>query len=417
MKELETIETALPGPVAAPAGQIGALVIGGDHTGLGVLRSLGQHGIPVCVVDDQFSVSFFSHYKSHFVRVKNLRDEQKTVEAVLEVGRRFSLRNWILFPTRDETVVAFSRHRAKLSEFFKVPTPDWETVKWAWNKKNTYDLARKLDIPCPKTFNPQSEDEIDALRSELPLAIKPAVKENFFYATGAKAWRAQTLDELRQIYRKAARYIPAQEIMVQQIIPGDGSHQVSYCAFFCNGQAPGSLVARRARQHPREFGRAATYVESIELPVIEELSQRFLKAIDYYGLVEVEFKLDPRDGKYKLLDVNARSWGFHSLGSAAGVDFSYMLYADQVGKPIPPCRARPGVGWIRLLTDVPTAASDILSRSITLPQYLASLRKTRVESVFCRKDPLPSIAEIVLLPYLVAKKFYPGPQTSSGSLL
>jgi D-aspartate ligase len=406
VKETATIEGGSRGRVATAVGQTGALVIGGDHPGLGIVRSLGQRGIPVCVVDDQLSVSYFSRYKSRFLQVKDLRDERKTVEAVLEVGRRFNLRNWVLFPTRDETVVAFSRHRAELSEFFRVPTPDWETVKWAWNKKNTYDLARKLDIPCPQTFSPQNEDEIEALGSQLPLAIKPAVKENFFYATGAKAWRAQTMDELRQIYRKAARYISPEEILLQQIIPGDGSHQVSYCAFFCNGQAQGSLVARRARQHPREFGRAATYVESIELPIIEEVSQRFLKAIDYYGLVEVEFKLDPRDGEYKLLDVNARSWGFHSLGSAAGVDFSYMLYADQIGKPLSPCRAKPGIGWLRLLTDVPTAISDMLNKSITLQEYWASLRKTRVESIFCRTDPLPSLAEVVLLPYLIAKKLY-----------
>jgi D-aspartate ligase len=404
VKETATIEGGSRGRVGAAAGRTGALVIGGDHPGLGIVRSLGQRGIPVCVVDDQLSVSYFSRYKSRFLQVKDLRDERKTVETVLEVGRRFNLRNWVLFPTRDETVVAFSRHRAELSEFFRVPTPDWETVKWAWNKKNTYDLARKLDIPCPQTFSPQNEDEIEALASQLPLAIKPAVKENFFYATGAKAWRAQTMDELRQIYRRAARYISPEEILVQQIIPGDGSHQVSYCAFFCHGQAQGSLVARRARQHPREFGRAATYVESIELPIIEELSKRFLTAIDYYGLVEVEFKLDPRDGEYKLLDVNARSWGFHSLGSAAGVDFSYMLYADQIGKPLPPCRAKSGIGWLRLLTDVPTAISDLLNRSITLQEYWASLRKTRVESIFCRTDPLPSFGEIVLLPYLIVKK-------------
>jgi D-aspartate ligase len=407
VKETATIEGSSRGRVATAVGRTGALVIGGDHPGLGIVRSLGQRSIPVCVVDDQLSVSYFSRYKSRFLQVKDLRDERKTVEAVLEVGRRFNLRNWVLFPTRDETVVAFSRHRAELSEFFRVPTPNWETVKWAWNKKNTYDLARKLDISCPQTFSPQNEDEIETLGSQLPLAIKPAVKENFFYATGAKAWRAQTMDELRQIYRKAARYISPEEILLQQIIPGDGSHQVSYCAFFCNGQAQGSLVARRARQHPREFGRAATYVESIELPIIEEVSQRFLKAIDYYGLVEFEFKHDPRDGEYKLLDVNARSWGFHSLGSAAGVDFSYMLYADQIGEPILPCRAKPGIGWLRLLTDVPTAISGILNSHISLGDYLASLRKTRVESVFCRKDPLPSIAEIVLLPYLIAKKLCP----------
>jgi D-aspartate ligase len=417
MKESETIETLSREPGAVSKEKIGALVIGGDHLGLGIVRSLGQRGIPVCVVDDQFSVSFFSRYNSRFIRVKNLRDERKTVEAVLEVGHRFSLRDWILFPTRDETVLAFSRHRAELSEFFRVPTPEWKTVKWAWNKKNTYELAEKLNIPCPQTFCPQSENELEALRSKLPLAIKPAVKENFFYATGAKAWRAQTIDELRQIYRKAARYIPLQEILVQQIIPGDGSRQVSYCAFFSNGQALGSLVARRARQHPRELGRSATYVETIDLPVIEELSLRFLKAIGYYGLVEVEFKQDPRDSEYKLLDVNARSWGFHSLGSAAGVDFSYMLYADQVGKPILPSRGKSGIGWMRLITDVPTAISDILHKNVTLGQYLASLRKTRVESVFCRKDLLPSIAEIVLLPYLVAKKLCPGPQTSPGPIL
>jgi predicted ATP-grasp superfamily ATP-dependent carboligase len=403
VKEQTTTEQPF-GDGVKPVGETGALVVGGEHPGLGVVRSLGERGIPVYVIDDQLSVSSFSRYTSRFVRVKDLRDERKTVDAVLEVGKRFCLRNWILFPTRDETVVAFSRHRGELTEFFRVPTQGWETIKWAWNKKYTYELSERLNIPCPQTFNPRSEEELESLRPKLPLAIKPAVKENFFYATGAKAWRAETMDELRQIYRKAALHISPQEILVQQIIPGNGTHQVSYCAFFCNGQAHSSLMARRARQHPREFGRAATYVESIELPAIEELSERFLKAIDYYGLVEVEFKQDPRDGEYKLLDVNARTWGFHRLGNTAGVDFSYLLYADQVGRQMPRSRGQAGVGWLRLVTDLPTAVSDILHRQLSLGTYLASLGKTRVESVFCPRDPLPSVAEVVLLPYLVLKK-------------
>ncbi len=87
---------------------------------------------------------------------------------------------------------------------------------------------------------------------------------------------------------------------------------------------PASLTARRARQHPREFGRAATYVETVEAPEIELYSERFLKAINYHGVVEIEYKRDPRSGQYKLLDVNARTWGFHSIGSASGVDFPYL---------------------------------------------------------------------------------------------
>src|SRR5262249_52775861 len=145
----------------------------------------------------------------------------------------------------------------------------------------------------------------------------------------------------------------ADEILLQEIIPGDGRNQFSYCAFFRDGSAHSLLLARRERQHPREFGRAATYVETIDLPVVEELSERFLKFINYYGLVEVEFKKDPRDGAYKLLDVNARTWGFHSLGSVAGVDFPYVLFADQMCQPLPPCRGTSGVGWIRWVTDVP----------------------------------------------------------------
>lgn len=404
MKELAETERPLGDGELKSVAQPGALVIGGDHPGLGVVRSLGQRGIPVHVIDDQLALSAFSRYTTHFTRVKDLRDERKTVDAVLEIGKRFNLRNWVLFPTRDETVVALSRHRTELAEFFRVPTQNWETVKWAWNKKYTYELADALNIPCPQTFNPRSEDELEALHTKLPLAMKPAVKENFFYATGAKAWRANTMDELRLVYRKAAEHILPEEILLQQIIPGDGNCQVSYCAFFAGKQAHSTLVARRARQHPREFGRAATYVESIDLPLIEELSERFLRAIDYYGLVEIEFKQDPRDGEYKLLDVNARTWGFHRLGCSAGVDFSYLLYADQIGEQVPRCRGRAGVGWLRLLTDLPTAFSDIAHRHLSIGAYLQSLRKTRVESVFCLKDPLPSVAEGVLLPYLILKK-------------
>jgi D-aspartate ligase len=385
--------------------QVGAIVIGGEHPGLGIARSLGRRGIPVFVIDDQHSISQFSKYVTKVVRVKDLRDEQNTIESVLKVGQHHGLKGWVLFPTRDETVAAFSRHRARLAEFFRVTTAGWETVRWAWDKKNTYDRAAELGIPVPRTYNPRTEAELADLYSRLPLAIKPAVKENFFYATGAKAWRAETPEQLLDLFRKAIRQIRPEEILVQEIIPGNGQQQYSYCAFFRDGEAQSTLIARRIRQHPREFARAASYVETIDFPAIEELSERFLKAINYYGLVEVEFKQDPRDGQFKLLDVNARTWGFHSLGVPAGVDFPYLLYADQVGRPIERCRAKAGVGWLRAVTDLPTIASDLWDGESTLNSYWKSLRHTRVESVFCLRDPLPSVAEVLMLPYLVTKKY------------
>jgi predicted ATP-grasp superfamily ATP-dependent carboligase len=383
----------------------GAVVVGGDYLGLGIVRSLGRHGVPVCVIDDESSISRYSRYCKRHVKLASLRDEDTTAELVIKVGKELGLNGWVLYPTREEHVASFSRHRSELSKIYRVPTPHWDVVRWAWDKRNTYRLARELSIPTPVTKYFTETDELSELEGLTPpFAIKPAIKEHFIYATKAKAWCANNHAELKMLFEKAAEIVGPGEVMVQEVIQGSGAHQFSYCAFFARGQAIGKMVARRRRQHPLQFGRASTYVETVDIPVLEEMSERFLRAIDYYGLVEVEYKLDPRTSQYKLLDVNARSWGYHSVGPPAGVDFSYMLYADQVGLPVFPCKSHSGVGWVRMMTDVPTSFVGMVAGELDLKSYFRSLRNCTVEAVFSREDPLPGIAEILLVPYLVAKR-------------
>jgi D-aspartate ligase len=278
-------------------------------------------------------------------------------------------------------------------------------VKWAWDKRNTYEIAAELGIATPRTWLVGSAQELAAIDGEPPFAVKPAIKERFLYATGAKAWRADTRAELDERFRAAANLVGAEEVIVQELIPGSGETQLAYCAFFRDGRASASMVVRRLRQHPPLFGRASTFVETIEHPELEELSQRFLRRIGYYGLVELEFKHDVRDGQTKLLDVNARTWGYHSLGQRAGVDFPYLQYADQLSLPVPDgLRAPPGVSWIRLATDVPTAVALLARGALDLGAYAGSLRAANTESVFSRDDPLPGMAELALLPYLAVKR-------------
>jgi hypothetical protein len=101
--------------------------------------------------------------------------------------------------------------------------------------------------------------ELDQIKeADFPLAIKLAIKELFIYVTKAKAWRADTRKELVERYKQATALVGPGEIMIQQLIPGDGRQQSAYYAFFKNGQAIGSMVAQRRRQHPPEFGRAST---------------------------------------------------------------------------------------------------------------------------------------------------------------
>jgi predicted ATP-grasp superfamily ATP-dependent carboligase len=87
------------------------------------------------------------------------------------------------------------------------------------------------------------------------------------------------------------------------------------------------------------------------------------------------------------------------------VDFPYLLYADQLGEQVERKRAKAGMGWLRMVTDVPVAASDLAHGYLSFGAYLTSLRNTRTESVFSSKDPLPWVAEFALLPYLIAKKY------------
>src|SRR5690349_12851935 len=94
-----------------PSRAPGAVVIGGDYQGLGIVRSLGRRGIDVVVLDDERSISRHSRYTTAAVRVADLRDEQATVRALLELGAGRGLDGWVVYPTREETVAALSRHR------------------------------------------------------------------------------------------------------------------------------------------------------------------------------------------------------------------------------------------------------------------------------------------------------------------
>jgi D-aspartate ligase len=388
----------------APVRGVGAVVIGGDYQGLGIARSLGRHGIPVCVIDDETSIARASRFVQHAIRVRDLRTERSLLAALAQARSKLGLSGWVLYPTREETVAGIAGNRDALLRDFRVPTPDLAATRRAWDKREMHGLARQLSIPVPRSWFPRSEQDLAAIDADGPVVVKPAIKEHFFYATRAKAWRADTAAELLAAFRRARQIVPADEIIVQDLIPGDGRQQYAYCTFFRDGRSLASMTVRRRRQHPSDFGRASTYVETIWLPELAEPSCRFLSAIGYYGLAELEFKRDPRDGVCKLLDVNARTWGYHSLGRPAGVDFAYLLFLDQVGLPVAEVQARTGVRWIRLSTDLPNALRDIRAGALRPGDYLRSLRGVHTEAVFSLRDPVPGLYEITLLPYLAVKR-------------
>jgi len=153
------------------------------------------------------------------------------------------------------------------------------------------------------------------------------------------------------------------------------------------------------RQHPMEFGRASTYVEVVSVPELKRLATQLLQGISYSGLAEVEFMYDPRYARFELLEVNPRIWGWHTITIRAGLHLPYLAYANAIGEQVNAGSARDGVKWVRLVTDVPTAASEILGGRLPVRQYLASLLGDVEFAVLSPRDPLPFVADLFLGPY------------------
>jgi len=114
--------------------------------------------------------------------------------------------------------------------------------------------------------------------------------------------------------------------------------------------------------------------------------------------------LDERDGKYKLLEINARAWGWHTIAIGAGVDLPYLSYLDILGEKVKQDGFAQGIKWIRLATDIPTTLIEVFTGRMKLSEYLNSLKGKKEFAVTSLEDPLPFIAELVLLPFLLKKK-------------
>lgn len=385
--------------------EAGVIVIGGHVQGLGLIRSLAKRGIPVYLIDNtQLCIARFSRHCKKFFHFPKTNQEKEFVEYLLALAETERINKWLLIPTTDGVVATLSKNRTQLEEYFLVPVPEWDTIQYAYNKKLTYELASKLDVPIPKTLYPNNKQDVAGWSAELtfPVIIKPTVMHVFYKKTGHKVIVARSREELLSKYVKACQIVTPPELMIQEIIPGSAEGLYSFCSFFKQGEVIANCMGRRARQIPMDFGKASTFVESVNIPELEALSVKILRAMDYYGLSEVEFKWDPRDEGFKLLEVNPRSWKWHTLALRSGINLPYLLYADMHGDMMEKRirKAQEGVKWVDFYTDTYVAIKEILRGNIKLRQYVSSLRGQKEFAVASWDDPLPFVSETLLIPYL-----------------
>ncbi len=382
----------------------GAVIIGGDFQGLGIARNLAPLGVPIIIVDPDFCIGRFSRFVQKCYRCPPLTDMEAFVSFLKELAIEKRLNKWVLYPTSDMAVHVLSKYKDTLDQYYLLSTSEWEVTKFAYDKKLSHQLAEQVEVPVPETYFPENIEQLSHLDLDFPFILKPTIKDNFFPATKKKAIRVNSKDELIEAHKYMSSIIDRSEIMVQELIQGGANNLYSFCCLFGDGVAKAKLTARRPRQHPMEFGNATTFAHTCEVPEIEEYAVRILSQMHYYGLCEVEFMYDNKDGKLKFLEINPRTWGWHTLGSKAGVNFSALLFMDINNEPVSANSFERNVKWIRLLTDMPIIISEICKRRLTLIDYLDSLKGKKEFAVYSSKDPLPFIMEIFSAPYLWHKR-------------
>jgi predicted ATP-grasp superfamily ATP-dependent carboligase len=384
-------------------GQPGAIVLGGHAQGLGLVRSLGRHGVPVYLVDDTLAnIARFSKYCTRFFFLSEMKQEPALLDFLTTLSKEEGLQEWVVFPSHDATVEILSKNKDQLCEFLRISTPRWATTEYAHNKILTYRLANKLGIPIPKTYFPKNVEELREVGSQVdfPVIIKPAVMYKFYERLKTKALKAKNIEELEQLYVERCFPIDPTELMVQEIIPGSPNNLYSCGCFYKHKAMKASLVGQRCRQIPMDFGTATTFAQSVDVPELVDYSNMLLSEIDYYGLAEVEFKQDPRDGIFKLLEINPRSWKWHTLAVKAGVDIPYLVYKDLVGKGCDQnLTCRVDVKWVELIPDLYVACGEIIRGNLRVRDYIESLKGEVEFAVASRDDPWPIVSYILLLPY------------------
>ncbi|MBI4787677.1 MAG: ATP-grasp domain-containing protein [Chloroflexi bacterium] len=378
----------------------GAIVIGGDYRGLGVVRSLGRRGIPVWVLTDNHRLAAFSRYATRSLPWP----ETDQVNFLLALCAQYSLDSWVVIPTGDEAAALLSRHHAVLKARLKLTVPTWDVLRYAYDKRLTYRLAADLNLAYPWTCYPQERADLENLHAPFPVILKPAIKEGFNSFVHDKAWEARDRAALLDLYDQATAMVPRDLVMAQEMIPGDGTTQFSYAALCKDGEPLVSIVARRTRQYPTDFGRSSTFVESVDQPQVEKISRALLAALGYTGLVEIEFKRDPRDGEYKLLDINPRVWGWHTLGRRFGGDFAYLLWQLMQGEPVTETRVPAGLHWVRGITDIAAVAQEMRQGRLSLGGYLRSFQRPLESAIFAFDDLLPALIEAPLLAQLALRR-------------
>jgi predicted ATP-grasp superfamily ATP-dependent carboligase len=362
---------------------------------LSIMRSLGMQGIVVHGVGSTASEpALRSRYCSHrHVVPYSPTDLGPLLSGLLEIAGDLGAKA-VLIPTSDETAQFVAENAAALRQHFLFQDNSPSLVRQLASKREMFALAKMHGVPTPETVFPTSMDDVDeyAERGRFPVMLK-AIYGNRQEARGQRKMQlAETPDKLRELYERMED--PAEpNLMLQEFIPGGDDQVYIFNGYFNhNSECPLGFTGFKIRQFPVHVG-CASLGECSWIPEVATVTTEFMRAVGYRGILDIGYRLDPRDRKYKVLDINPRvGQAFRLFVADNDHDVVRALYLDLTGQPQPPAERREGRRWLIEDYDAISSLHYWQEGTLGLAGWARSLRGVEEGLWFSWRDPMPFLA-------------------------
>lgn len=363
------------------------------HGGLGITRTLGRMGVPVYNVDGLRLVpAFKSRYsKGHFRWDVEDGPGKESIAQLAAVAAKIG-RRAVLIPTTDATAMLVANYERELSEWFDFPIPGAGLVRKLTSKREMYFLARKLGIPTAETSFPHDRAEVLAYleTARFPVMLKGLFGKRLEKIAGRRMFIVRDRDELLRMY-DAYEDRTDPNLILQEYIPGgDGTEWMFNGYFNRNSDCLVGYTGRKIRQHPAYTGATSLGI-CLRCDEVDQTTLRLMKDVGYRGIVDVDYRFDARDRRYKVLDINPRVGAtFRLFVDENGMDVVRAMYLDLTGQKVEASPLREGRRWIVEDCDLIASFRYMRDGNLRIKEWLKSLRGIQESAIFALDDPMPA---------------------------
>jgi D-aspartate ligase len=356
-------------------------------------RSLGWAGVRVHALGHPRDPVRRSRWCHEFAPVGS---KQGVIERYLQWLERSGPSGAAILPCDDYGVEMIARNRARLEEWGYLPVEGDDEVMLAMlDKERTYELAREVGVPTPRTATVRTAAEALTAAGDfdMPVGLKPLQAHVWAQFRSEKLILARDGDKLSEVCSWA--FEPGVPMLMTEVIPGP---ETEICTYFTYVDAGGEPVfdytKSKIRQWPKRSG-LTCYQVSDRRPEVIEVGRRLVQGIGLRGVAVPEFKHDARDGEWKLIECNHRFTGSLDLTRHCGIDMTMIAYDSTVGRPAEgPGGYRTGVTQWNPIEDVRALLDYREDGELTVPQWLRSVARRQHFPMMRADDPMPTVASL-----------------------